>query len=319
MNTRNFIVGGLLSTTWLLGPLSGCTGAASSPTALPNASGGAAQTSAGQSNETRSWMNPATGSQKLLYVSDTATGQVEAFAYPEMTLAGVLSGFTAPLGLCTDRAGNIWVVTEGGSSGDSVYEYAHGGTSPVNILVVPPGVIPWSCAINAKTGDLAISNRNGNVVIYHNAQGTPATYSDPNFEVANFLGYDPHGNLYVDGTKFSGEFVYAELPAGSSTFVDITLDTTPAQPGNVQWDGTYVAIGDQGSTIYRTQGSTVVGTTTLTTSCLQQFYILPLKTKVVAPDRCNVSADVYYYPSGTGPVKAVTGGLQQPFGTILSI
>ncbi|MGA8534915.1 MAG: hypothetical protein WB615_12480 [Candidatus Tumulicola sp.] len=321
MNTRGFYVGALLSAAWLLGPLTGCSGGTSSPTLLPGASGSAVRSFAAQPNHKKSWMNPAAISQKLLYVSDPSTGDVEVYSYPAMTLAGVLTGFNGPLGECTDRAGNIWITTEGGPSGDTVYEYAHGGTSPVNLLTFTSAFIPFSCAINPKTGDLAISSfgTEVSVAIFHNAQGTPTMYSDANFFNTNFLGYDPSGNLYVDGTNSSDGFVYAELPAGSSTFVDITLNTTPAQPGNVQWDGKYIAIGDQGSTIYQTQGATVVSTTTLPTACLQQFYIFPQKKKVVAPDRCNVSADVYHYPAGGAPVKTVTGGLQQPFGAVLSL
>ena len=40
---------------------------------------------------------------------------------------------------------------------------------------------------------------------------------------------------------------------------------------------------------------------------------------MVAPDRCDVDADVYLYPSGGTPIKTVTGGLQQPFGAVLSL
>ncbi len=319
MNTRSFFLGALLSATWSLGPLAGCSSGTSSPAVLPGATGSAVRSFTAPSSHKKSWMNPAAVSKKLLYVSDTATGDVEVYAYPEMTLAGVLTGFTAPVGECTDRAGNIWITTEGGSSGDSVYEYAHGGTTPVNVLVLSP-VIPFSCAISQKTGDLAVSDIGGeDIAIFHNAQGTPTMYSDPNLFSTYFLGYDPSGNLYVDGTNAYNQFRYAELPAGSSTFVDITLNTIPAQPGNVQWDGKYIAIGDQGSTIYQTQGSTVVSTTTLSTSCLQQFYIMPRRGKVVAPDRCDVDADVYLYPSGGTPIKTITGGLQQPFGAVLSI
>lgn len=317
MNNRGH-VGPLLSAACLL-VFAGCSVGAPPPTAVPGASGRDVRSTPKQVKTTRSWMSPAAVSQKLLYISDTATGDVEVYAYPEMTLSGQLTGFTAPAGECTNRARDVWIVTGGGPSGDSVYEYAHGGTSPVNVLPVASYVIPYSCAVNPKTGDLAVSNLNGgNVAIFRNAQGTQTTYSDPNFFTTEFVGYDPSGNLYVDGTNLYGQFLFAELPAGSSSFVDITLNATPAQPGNVQWDGKYMAVGDQGSTIYQTQGSSVVSTTTLQTSCLQQFYILPKKKNIVAPDRCAVSADVYPYPAGGAPVKTITGGLQQPFGSVLS-
>ena len=78
-----------------------------------------------------------------------------------------------------------------------------------------------------------------------------------------FLGYDKTGNLFVDGYDSSYKFHYAELPAGGSSFTDITLSQTPVGSGNVQWDGKYMAVGDTASTIYQTQGGTVVSSTTL--------------------------------------------------------
>jgi hypothetical protein len=177
---------------------------------------------------------------------------------------------------------------------------------------------PVGCAIDRKTGDLAVANGTDEVLVFHNATGAPTEFADGNFSVTEFLSYDSQGNLFVDGADNTNLFHYAELPAGNSTFTDITLSNIPSGIGNVQWDGTYVDVGDAGSNIYRTQGSNVVSTVTLSTTCLAQFYIVPSDKKVIAPDPCSPDADVYAYPAGGSPVKTVTGDLQHPVGAVLS-
>ena len=59
-----------------------------------------------------------------------------------------------------------------------------------------------------------------------------------------FGGYDGSGNFFVDG-KLSGTtpFLY-ELPKGASGFENVTLNVTLADPGNIEWDGKDLAVGD---------------------------------------------------------------------------
>ena len=89
------------------------------------------------------------------------------------------------------------------------------------------------------------------------AEGVPKKYKDSNFLAADFCGYDSHGNLFVDASGYSSAFAFAELPRGGSALKNITLSRSVDSPGGVQWDGTFVAIGDVGKgTIYRTDGAT---------------------------------------------------------------
>jgi glucose/arabinose dehydrogenase len=261
----------------------------------------------------KSWMDPAARSHKLLYISDFGSADVEVFTYPYLRLAGVLTGFNEVRGECTDPSGYVWITDQ--AKGE-VFEYAHGGTAPVNVLTAPD---PIGCATSPTGGDLAVSNLSaGQIEIYPNAAGSGTVVADPNFARTSFLGYDKAGNLFVDGYDSSGNFHYAELPSGGSSFTDITLSQTPAGAGNVQWDGTYIAIGDTGGTIYQTQGSTVVSSTTLgTEGCVSQFYIVPSKHKVIAPD-CEGNAGIYAYPAGGSPLQIISGGLLIPFGAVLS-
>jgi hypothetical protein len=102
------------------------------------------------------------------------------------------------------------------------------------------------------TGNLAVTNVStaydysaGDVVIYTNAKGTPTNYGDSNFDQYLFCGYDNKGDLFVDGINYGSAFVFAELPKGSKTLKNITLNQSFQYGGGVQWDGTYVAVGDQ--------------------------------------------------------------------------
>ena len=259
-----------------------------------------------------SWMDPAAKSRKLLYISDFASADVEVFTYPYLRLAGVLTGFNEVRAECTDPSGYVWIADQV----LGVLEYAHGGTTPVNVLTAPD---PFGCATSPTNGDLAVSNASaGQIEIFHNAAGSGTVVADPNFAGTLLLGYDKAGNLFVDGFDSSGNFHYAELPAGGSSFTDITLSQTPAGPGNVQWDGKYMAVGDSGSTIYQTQGSTVVSSTSLGTRCVEQFYIVPSKRKVIAPDVCDGNADIFAYPAGGSALQTISGDLFFPYGAVLS-
>lgn len=259
-------------------------------------------------------MDPAAQKGKLLYISDFGSSQVEVYAYPSLMLAGVLTGFNELRGECGNPAGYVWITDQ--AKGE-VFEYAHGGTSPVNVLAAND---PIACAANARNGDLAVSNLSaGQIEIFHNAAGTGTVVADANFARTTYLGYDKAGNLFVDGYDASGNFRYAELPSGGSSFTDITLSQTPAGAGNVQWDGSYMAIGDTGLTIYQTQGSTVVNSLTLDSGCVEQFYIVggTSNRRVIAPS-CDGNANIFPYPAGGSPVKKITGGLFIPFGAVLS-
>ncbi|HEY2555390.1 MAG TPA: hypothetical protein VGI15_09065, partial [Candidatus Cybelea sp.] len=192
----------------------------------------------------RSWMSPdAKKSSLLLYISDEASGDVYVYAYRSPNhlgkLVGTLTGFSTPSGECVDKAGDVFVTNTGA---DDIIEYAHGGTTAINTLADLPGEFPYSCAIDRTTGNLAVTDLfssygSGNVAIFPNAQGTPSIYTDPDFGGMYFVAYDNAGNLFLDGTPSgSGEFVFGELPNGSSTITTIALNTSISFPGGVAWD-----------------------------------------------------------------------------------
>ena len=255
----------------------------------------------------------------LLYVSDAGSGDVYVFRYPKGKLAGKLTGFNFPEGECADKAGNVWIVNTGTSE---IFEYAHGGTSPI-ATIEEPGQSPGSCSINKKNGNLAITNvqtasgGSGSIAIYKKAKGSPTMYSDPNLFAMYFLDYDDMGNIFVDGTNASGAFRYAELPKNSKTFQDITLNQSFVFPGGVQYVNGQVAIADSVSdVIYQTSGATIIGSTKLQAGRIEQFYVQ--RQNVINPDPGLYEIEVFKYPAGGPATKVLARYLSVPVGAAIS-
>jgi DNA-binding beta-propeller fold protein YncE len=287
--------------------------------------------SAGVSNPERSWMAADATNQDLFYISDRGTNEVYAYSYPQGTLEGALTDFRSPAGLCVDKAGDIWVSEQGSGK---IKEYAHGGTKAIAVLD-DPGEVPVSCAVDPTTGNLAVANyyrrresNQGSIAIFTGAKGKPTFYMGPLGLYGYFCGYDDKGNLFVDGTSHeSGGFLFEELAKGSARLRNITLTGgTIYFPGQVQWDGKYVAVGDQtyqrkpgASAIFRTTGAggKIVGVTTLTGyGDVVEFWIE--RNTLVAPNYSARLALLYKYPAGGFPKRTVTG-LRQPFGAVVSL
>jgi hypothetical protein len=270
------------------------------------------------------WMDPSATTSDLLYVSDTGTSEVYVFSYPQGKPKGALTGLSDPAGECVDAHGNVFVTNTGGFN---VLEYAHGGTKPIATLK-DAGYFPVGCAIDPKTGNLAVTNfstsssTQGNVVIYKGAKGRPTGfYSNPNISEMLLCGYDASGNLFVDGTGASSAAELAELPSGKAKLVPITLNQPISLPGGVQWDGKHMTFGDQSSnTIYRfaVSGKTGkrVGATVLG-NAVEVFQYWIAGRRAIGPDAGNADVGVWSYPAGGTPVKTITG-VYVPLGATVS-
>lgn len=277
-----------------------------------------------------SWMTVEAKKQALVYVSSVLTGDVYVYSYATQQLEGTLTGFQTPYGLCSDKKGDVWIVNDGASD---LVEYAHGGTTPLQTLG-DSGEYPEGCAVDPKTGNLAVTNfsgktGNGDVAIYAGAKGSPQTYADPGIANYRFCGYDDAGNLFVDGASSSAAFILAELPKGGSTFTGIPVQQKIGWPGGVQWDGKHVAVGDtDAAVIYEIDAASgkTAGTTQLSgADYVNQFWIAGAvarhkaarKTAVLAPSQDgNAGLGLYKYPAGGPAVWTI--GVQEPFGTTLS-
>lgn len=262
-------------------------------------------------------MEPGANKHRLLYVSDYNNGIVQVYNYPSMGTqnppAGMLTGFTNPQGMCTDKNDNVYITNTGGYN---VLEYAYGASAP-SAIYDDSGNYAVACSWDENTGNLAISDMfevsgNGAVTICQSPSNC-TTYGTPGGLVeCFFIGYTPNGDLYVDGLSSSG-FGMAYLPAGSSTWHAVAFSgATIDFPGGVQWDGTYLTVGDQFgpsgfSVIYQcnVSGANVdcsAGTTPLRTSGdVVQYFIKRGVKGVVGPDAITGNASTWVYPAGGNP------------------
>lgn len=272
--------------------------------------------------------------RNLLYVAQD--DGVRVYTFPGLKSIGSLGGFAGAEGLCSNDAGDVFVPFIDGYGG--AYEFAHGGEDPIGYLSAPYGYAR-ACAVDPKTANVAILNGylgdGAYATVYHykrhggwrlgKSYEIPGVYSGAN------CGYDASSDLFCDGTSSqSGGFSLAELPANSDSFATVNVNQQITTPGQVQWDGTHLAIGDEGispSVIYRftINGSslTAVAETTLNGSVhVEQFWIRG--NRVVAPDyarECQGSVRgciaVYPYPGGGSALATLS--VFEAQGTTISI
>lgn len=341
-----YAVGAALAVTFLDGCAGGSQayapagGIAITPNGTPAGRAGAAMLN----TRTPSWISSdAAKSKDLLYVSDYSgvKNDVEVFSYPADKRVGTLTtDMLNPDGLCVDKKNDVFVVNNTPNAND-VVEFAHGGTVPIETLV-NPGESAISCAVDPMTGDLAvtsggnISSGTGAVAIYAHAKGTPQIYTDPKIFAVFWCGYDDKGNLFVNGQPSGNGFGFqlAELPKGKKTFTNIKLTGgTINFPGQVQWDGKYLLVGDQEaqasgssetSAIYETTGAggKIVKKIALKKSVnFSQFEVLG--DLIIGPNSLGGSfggGDVlfYKYPAGGDPTKSLSGDFGYPIGLVIS-
>ena len=276
-------------------------------------------------------------SQPLLYISDSGNDAVRVYSYPAGTPVATIGSLNDPSGVCTDGAGDVWVVESGSSK---ILKFAHGGTKPIARLSAGGAQDLYGCAVDPVTGDLAVADLGGaagpgSVWLYINASGKPKNYRSIHLRTVYFCAYDAQGNLFFDGVNRGYTFQLVELPKGSSSPRPIALNGSVGFPGGIEWDGTYIAIGDQAyqqqrkSAIYQVSvaGSTgtIHGTTVLTGCDVLQFAIATAGSRVqhlqgeeaLAPDPCTNSVEFYSYPAGGAPQKVFTG-FQYPVAAAIS-
>ncbi|HLY03132.1 MAG TPA: hypothetical protein VKR56_11645 [Candidatus Cybelea sp.] len=259
----------------------------------------------------------------LIYVSDQGTGDVYVYTYPQGTLSQTLTGFASPEGLCSDKKGNVWVVD---GYNEDIVEYAHGGSTPIN-TISEVNHNPQGCAIDPKNGDLAVANlANVSTAKATIAITNPKTkssgwkfYADSAYESFWYCGYDDKGNLFA--SAYNGSVTgLSELPKGASTLTNLKTSQSLFGPGGVQWDGKYLAVGNEQSTIYQfsvsggkatKQGSTSLGGA----KGVYQFWIAGKD--VFGADAGNSSVGVWKYPAGGSALKTITG-FNTPLGITIS-
>jgi hypothetical protein len=298
----------------------------------PPTSVGTVRQAEGHQPPLRSWMDPGASAQDLLYVND-GNENVYVYAYPRGHLVGTLTGFVAPTGECIDPAGDVFIVAANNLSRSSgiIYEYAHGGKSPIATLSDPNPA--YGCAVDPRSGNLAVAG--GGIAIYKHASGQPVIYDGSNGFY--FCGYDTKGNLYLSSpTQYLDQDQLGRLSAGGSQVEQISLNVKLynedfSSPSSVQWDGKYVTVSSAAERepvyLYRLHisgdSATVVGTTTLSSkkNVLKSGQVWIRGNRVLGADffRGKGGVDLWSYPDAGEPRSIVTNKLNlAPFGIAVS-
>jgi hypothetical protein len=172
----------------------------------------------------------------LLYVADSKDGSVRVFSYPAGKPQGRLLSVRANA-LCAARNGDVFA-----PAGNEIARYSHGGTRQLELLHDPLGGTAQVCAVDAATGNLAVtgnSDTQSGVAIYAGAKGTPAVYAARNNDGYESLTYDSDGDLFA--WTAAGDLV--ELAKGAKRFRVVDWDgARPARAGSIQWDGKYIVV-----------------------------------------------------------------------------
>ncbi len=204
-----------------LAALTGCAGGSSqmTPPAIVHPTG--------HPKMTRSFFRPDAKVKPLIFVSDQS-GYVNIYQQGDKKLVGQIFNLTAPQGMATDTAGNLYVTNGYFTSTETIEVYAPPYTGAPTLTLDDGGssTNPNSVAVSLL-GVVAVANGNGSVVFYaKNSTTSCATISDPTkLGAAAFDSFDDKGNLYVAGYSGSASVV-VKLDGGCKANGMTLLTTT---------------------------------------------------------------------------------------------
>jgi hypothetical protein len=151
--------------------------------------------------------------------------------------------------------------------------------------------------------------------VFSNEQGQPALYNSG--LDSTYCGYDNSGNLYVNG--YNGHIPgFAVLLHSQSQFEQLSINGSVGNPGQVQWDGTYITYesGSRGKTYIsqiQVSGSSanIVGTINLTGIHRWPYASWIFNNHVLVPysNRGTVAKQLsqWQYPQGGKPARSYKG------------
>lgn len=253
----------------------------------------------------------------LLYVSD-GVHDVRVFSLPQGDLVQTLTSVSRPELQCSDRKGNVYIADWDGGKLD---EFAHGGSSPINVLYLNRYVLPGRCTVDETTGSVALTafhDGYGELDIFSGGQGSPSVHTIPGFAGYISCAYDDDGNLYVDGEDASGNFLLAEMLKGTSDFRNISQDLKIKNPSSMQWDGQYLAVTGTANEVtdllyqFKVKGSSakIVHTVLLERSLWLQTWIQGASVAAVYCDRPHSARckaiGIWQYPAGGKPTNTIS-------------
>jgi len=172
-------------------------------------------------------------SGELVYV--TTKNGVAMLSYPDGTLVGMIPWYFDNGELCSDPSnGNVYI-PEGGS----IYEYAHGGTTPIVTLSLPSGItVTGGCSVDPTTGDVAqigwtvIKGSSRTVLlVFSQSSNSPKEIVSSKLPGLGYPAYDNSGNLFIGADAKEGAFRIGELKPGASEFTIIMISALNREPG----------------------------------------------------------------------------------------
>lgn len=197
-----------------------------------------------------SWTSGTSGD--LLYVSEnSAPATIYVYTWPGVKLLNTfrIPGTNYGGAECADPSGDIFVTSTAYSGyGSTIYEYAHGGTTPIASLSDPGQA--FGCAVDPQSGNLAVANRadftnpngtsQGDLALYVTARGAPTMlYAPQSVNGFESCAYDKQSDLYVAGSDSShlDRADLLRLPSGESSFESITVNKQLDLYASLQWQG----------------------------------------------------------------------------------
>ncbi len=289
----------------------------------------------------KDWMLPnAAKEQNLLYISNAQN--VGVYSYSNgggISFVGQLGAFATPKGLCTDKAGDVWITEY---NDRAIVEYAHGGSRAIHKFVHRTG-FPYACAVDPTSGDLAVSYEHpfgkfekfAEVLVYPGASSSPKQYSSSTgLFLAYFLTYDNAGNLFLEASPCPG-YCYDsggppgifELAAGGSEFEPVSIsEATLSQPSALVWVNPSLLVGDNNlqssgtpgayKVVVRNSVGTVIGTVPFNQT--QQTYGFTVRAgRIIVPDQSGNVVRIYGL-DGSGIQSSFTDQLSAPFAAAVS-
>jgi hypothetical protein len=303
-----FFVGALLTAAFL----AGCGGAASGITPT-----GSILVPPGTERKAGS-------GQQLLYLSDFVHKQVSVYKYPAYSSESpyqTLMGFNIPLGECSNGK-DLWIVDEGAHD---VLEYEAGGTTPIATLKGQRDQNPFTCSYDPTTRNLAVANGStdhsndvATVMVYKHAKGKPKTYKCASIFTQyghgfSFVGYDSRGDLFADAWgAASYNPTLCELPKDGLKMKTVALDRVLSSPGQIQWDGKHLAVGDYAANViyqfvikkYKAMTKGTISLEGAYNRCIQ--FSIAEQTVVCPTQESDGGTPIYAYPQGGSPINVIS-------------
>jgi hypothetical protein len=192
----------------------------------------------------KSWMLPEARGRDLLYISSSSYqySNVYVYTYPGVKLVGGVVVGNYASGLCSNGNGDVFV-----TDAYNVYEFRHAEARRAATISDPLGAS--GCSVNPANGDLAVAG-SGGLAIFRPGKRNQwhlGRLFSLNLGGASSCAYDGSGNLFFDGTlsvSSGSQQLFYELPKGGKRLEKVTLNVGLTTPGNLAWDGKYLAVGD---------------------------------------------------------------------------